>query len=161
MKNSAEREIFEISKNKKPFEKGDILIYISLLFAIVFLFLFLVIIPKKNEGAGFKVFYKDELVVSVGYGTPPQISSGWENMVEYNQSQNTLTVYFNQDKSDFNRLYINAKEKWIKMQESTCSPSKDCVHSPQISSSGMIYCAPHQLKIVPNVNGGKAPPTVG
>ena len=73
----------------------------------------------------------------------------------------TLTIYTSNDKTGFNVIFINTKESSVKIIESTCSVSKDCVYSPAISNSGAIYCAPHGIKIIPNGTSGNIPPIVG
>lgn len=48
-----------------------------------------------------------------------------------------------------NVLEINKAERTAKMAEADCR-GQDCVHTPAIKdNSGIIYCSPHGIKIVP------------
>ena len=58
-----------------------------------------------------------------------------------------LLEHTDETHTGFNLIFINTIERYAKMQDSTCSHSKDCVHSPSITNSGIIYCAPHGSKI--------------
>lgn len=159
MKNES-GEVFIKTKNKKPFERGDVFLY-SLVFALIIILLCLfVIFPKQKNSAGFKVYKGESLVLTYTYGNNLKVSFNWQDSVHYDENSSTITIFFENGK-EFNKLIINESKKSVKMLESTCSDSKDCVHSPAISSGGMIYCAPHDLKILPLQKTSNTPPSVG
>lgn len=159
MKNESGEVFFIKTKNRKPFERGDIFLYSSVLILIIILLCVFVIFPKQEDSAGFKVYKGESLVLTYTYEKELTISPTWQNKVTYNQNDCTITIFL--DGGEFNRLIINESNNSVKMIESTCSESKDCVHSPAISYSGIIYCAPHDLKVLPLNKTTNAPPSVG
>ena len=132
--------------------------FFGYLMFLIILFCIFVIFPKNKDSSGFKVYKGESLVLTYIYGGDLTISNQWLDKVEFDKTNTIITI--NLDKNQFNQLVINESNKTVKMLESTCSDSKDCVHSPAISSGGMIYCAPHDLKILPTQKTN-APPSVG
>lgn len=167
--------ILEVNKKNKDnkdnlisissvFLKSDLIVYTLLLVVLVCLFLFFVIIPQSASQKGFNVTLKGKSIVTVEFSSStPKISDDAIDFVTTENYENgfLITVYFNEEKTDFNKIYIDLSEKSADVIESTCSVSKDCVYSPKIKINGAIVCAPHSLKISPIGKDGFSEPIVG
>ncbi len=139
-------------KQTKPFMKGDILIYSLLFLLVVVLFFAFVLFPKSNDSKGFCVYKNDKTVLYYYFNNNTlTISKDFENLVEKSTVQDgfTLTIYTNNNRNDFNVLYVNTQTASVKVVDSTCSVSKDCTSFPALTDKGLIYCNPHGLKISP------------
>lgn len=150
-------------KQNKPFEINDIFIYLLLIVTIFVLFLFFVFLPKNDKTSGFAVYKGQDLVLTFYNQTNDYlIQNNYLNLVDIKTQQDgvLITVFTDQNQKGYNVIFINTNERFIKMHDSTCSQSKDCVHSPAINNSGMIYCAPHDLKLVP-LGQDNIPPWTG
>ncbi|MBQ9734608.1 MAG: hypothetical protein IJV95_01995 [Clostridia bacterium] len=149
-------------KKAKPFEFNDLFIYLAVAITVVALFLAFVIFPDGNKNDGFCV-YKGKTQVLTFYYDGKLLDVNEQFFIQQDDVKNGiyLTVYHTQDKNSYNKLYIDLIAKSVVMVDSTCSNSKDCTHSPAIKNSGAIYCAPHDLKIVPIDGDGRIPPTTG
>ena len=149
-------------KNKKPFAVSDIIVYTVLALFVLSLFLAFVIIPSNQPSTGFKVTKGEQEVLTFNYQTKNiTINNTFANLVEFDNVNSTIIVYNNTEKTDFNVIHFDAVKGVVEMVESTCSTTKDCVYSPPIKKdTGMIYCAPHHLKIVP-LGNSYVPPVVG
>jgi len=150
-------------KQNKPFEINDIFIYLFVIVSLFVLFLSLVILPQKKKTNGFAI-YKGQEIVFTYYNDKNDliINDKYSNLVNIEQLKDgiTIKVFTSETFENFNFIFINTADNYAKMHDSTCSQSKDCVHSPSITSSGMIYCAPHDLKIVP-LGQNNIPPWTG
>ena len=158
------------SLSLKPFQKGDILVYALLFILIVSLF-FILVFPSlifQNSASGFLVERDGQVVLTFDLSKqdPLQISSQFEDLVEI-QSQNQqdklfkVKIYSSNAKTGYNLLLFNGNDKTVKIIESTCSLTKDCTFFPALKTSGSIYCAPHNLKIVPLFGEQLVPPIAG
>lgn len=149
-------------KNSKPFEFNDLFIYITIAFIVLVLFSLFVFFPKHANSDGFTV-YKGKTEILTFYYKDCVIDNKSNLTVENKSTDNGvyITIYHTKDKKSFNVLFVNTIQKTVVMHDSTCSNSKDCTHSPAIQNNGAIYCAPHDLKIVPIGSNGKVPPTTG
>lgn len=147
----------------KAYEKNDIFIYVFLLILIISLFLFFVILPDTKKAEGFAVYYDGEKVFALSYSAPEDysITEGFENYFEVSLSENRITFRFPPDKSEYNIITFDSEKKSVKVTESNCSVSPDCVYSPEIRNGGAIICAPHRLKIAPLQDDGYYPPVTG
>lgn len=136
-------------KPLKIFEFNDVFVYIAIFLTITALFLFF-LIPKKSPVNGFKVMIGDETILFYEYGkNAPTYYGNYDNNIDFSLENNSLKIYLNNDKSEYNVILFSNEKKEFKMIESTCSNTKECVKMPSVSSSGMIYCAPHLLKVLP------------
>ncbi len=149
MKNSAYGKL----SKRKLFEKNDLFLYVFLLVLVVGIFLAVLLSPKQSS-FGFNVSVDGKTAVTVKYvDNSVKVNEEFISLVEIDQASLRITIYFGEDKTHFNVIEYSTKEKWVKVSESNCSTSKECVNSPAITSSfGAIVCAPHKLKIA-SVNG--------
>lgn len=157
------REISEI-KSLKPFEFNDLFLYAFLIIAVLFLFIIFVISPNKKNAEGFTVKKGENTVCTFTYlNQTLSVNSDYINLVVSEKTDGgfIITVYTSNDKSGYNELTVDTTAKTVKVSKSTCSVSKDCVYSPAIGNDGAIYCAPHDLKIIPTNGSGYVPPVTG
>ena len=134
------------------------IIIISVLF-VLFLFA-----PRKSATNGFLITKHNQTVCSFNYAQKKlTVKQDYTELVTLTETDNgyLITVYTSSDKLGKNVIFVDVKNNTVKVIESTCSISKDCVHSPAISKSGAIYCAPHGIKIIPNGSSGNIPAIVG
>lgn len=147
-------------KSRRIFENFDILIYSLLIFSVFALFLFCVIIPKNKSISGFSAKINDETLFSYYFDGQINISDNYINLIDFDNENHLITVFFNSEHTEFNILEFDDATRYVKMQNSTCSKTKDCVKEKALNYNNIIYCAPHNLKIIPILNG-KTSPTVG
>lgn len=153
---------YEKIKTRKPFELGDILVYICLALIVLVLFLFFVILPKNNYSDGFRVLLDDKEIFTFSYATESYfILEGYENDFVIDTENNTVTIYHDSDKTEKNILAYNQEKRSVYMLDSNCSTSKDCTYEPMISNSGAIYCAPRKLTVLPLTSTNSEPPIIG
>lgn len=154
-----EKEAFETVKLSKPFKLGDLFIYGGVILIILAIFL-AVLLPKKNQTNGFIVYNGDSVVLTYEYDSDKlSIKDEFADSVVVATNGN-ITVYLDENKTEFNTFAIDKKEKSVKIVDANCSVKKDCVHTPAMSNDGAIICMPHQLKIVP-LGDGFIPPVTG
>ena len=145
---------FATLKQRKFFEIFDLFLYFFISIIILILFFSFVIFPNKNNHLGFKCIYNGEVLFSYEYSTQ-ELKTHNNNLiwkVEHKAFENKIVVYYNNEKTQFNIISYNNEKKFVDVTESTCSTSKNCVHSPSITNVGVIICLPYNLKIVPLSN---------
>ena len=135
-----DRVKFEKIKSQKPFSKKDFLVFAILFIVIITLFILLIFLSSKSPTKGFKVLIDNEQDLEFDYKTS----------IAKVDDANKIIVYIDEAKTKFNVILFDANNKTVEISDSTCSPSKDCAYMPKISDDkGVIYCAPHALKILP------------
>ncbi len=143
-------KIQDLAKNK-PFNKFDFFALLGVLLFILFLFVSFVFFSTHDNSDGFIIQIDDVTVYSFNYSNKKHtINSQYEKFIEVDLENQTVTVYTDLNKNHFNKIKYDVKNKSVKMVESNCSTSKDCVYMPEISDNlGIIYCAPRKIKILP------------
>ncbi|MBQ8426709.1 MAG: hypothetical protein IJX16_02990 [Clostridia bacterium] len=152
-------------KNSKPFGLWDIAIYLTVALLVFVLFLVFIIIPhfSEKDGYGFIVECDGNTVITYHYGSENfNVNEDFISRVEITKTEGgyEVTLYTSLDKSGFNTLLVNERDKTVKMLNSDCR-SKQCTYLHAIGGSGIIYCAPRLLKITPLGGSGFVPPTTG
>ena len=155
MKEVKSSKIGKIAENK-VFEKKDVLIYALLLVVILALFLSTFLFKNSNAN-GFVVYVKGEKIISHVYGQNDLQS---QSNVIVTKNGNDFLIEILTENGGSNVIYSNEQEKCVKILESNC-PSQNCVHMNEISSSGVIYCAPRDIMITPLSDQGDLPPVTG
>lgn len=149
---------------RRLFYLKDIFIYLISTLIIIGLFLGFVILPNSSSSFnGFNVLIDNQIVFSITADGDISISQDYTDYIEYSTNEDVVKVIIHSKnhQGGFNQIEFNKTYKTAKVTESNCSNSKDCVFSPSISSSGAIYCAPHQLKITAIGGSQFIPPSVG
>ena len=155
----------ELDKQKglSLFCKGDIVVYASLVLCLLFAFLILVFPKANSKYSGFTLLKANETVLTFSFesSTPLKIEDKFALLTEVEQVDNAykITVFTNQEKSGYNVILIDTKERTAKVIDANCSERKDCFHSPAIKNNGTIYCSPHDLLIKPIAQKNGAPIT--
>jgi nitrite reductase/ring-hydroxylating ferredoxin subunit len=149
-------------RKSKPFKICDLIVYAALILFVAALFLYFIILPTINtDTVGFCVSKGGKTVLTVKNLTC-SVNDEFVWLVESEKVDENLrvTIFTDQTKLGYNVIifYANGSAKVV---ESTCSHSKDCTFSPAIKNSGVIYCAPHDLKIEPLTGSGFIPPVAG
>lgn len=154
--------VYEELKVRKPFEFNDIFLYLFVLALCLSLFLFFMPF-NSTKALGFKVIYDRQTVFTFYYETKTYtIDNAFEYSIEVNTENSTVTVYFSDDKSEYNVIEYDAAAKSVRVTKSSCSDSKECTKMPALTSnSGAIYCTPHKLKIVSVSNNTSDIPVTG
>ena len=129
----------EVAKSK-PFYKKDLFVYglIVILFGLALLPLFLI---RGDENIGFMVYIRGEKAFTYYYGGERFAEDGFVSRTEYDDYRNTLTIYFNDEKTEFNVLKIDDVKKSVRVELSSCE-NHDCERM-----ENEIYCAPHFLRV--------------
>lgn len=157
-------ERIEKIKSKKPFEFNDVFVYLALFLIILGLFFAFVFFPTSSTSQGFEVYKGQQKVLTYYFDSDTlSISSDFSSVVQVeNQTGGkSICVYTNQNKTGYNLIFIDLVNKSVKITQSTCSASHDCTLMPAIKGGGVIYCAPHELSIVPILTDSITPPTTG
>lgn len=149
-------------KTLPPFAKGDVIVYILIATLIASLFVFCATFFRpKNEGV--EIYANGEKVFSCRFDDDDFTVYESERFPVITTRRGDvllLTVYADSSKTSHNDVEINFKEKTAKVVDADCSPSKDCVRTPEIrNGKGAIICVPHKIKVLPT--GGKLPLTTG
>ena len=153
-------------KSIKLFYLKDVLAYAVILGLVFCLFLFFVITPNCKSApssVGFKVEIDGQKFLTYNYETDQfDYDSSNKNLIEINETTDgyVVTIYSDSIKSEFNKLAVNTSAKSVRMTDSNCR-SKQCTYLHEVSDSGIIYCAPRNLKISPISSSGFIPPTTG
>jgi len=149
---------------KRLFYVKDLIVYLVASLVIIGLFLGFIIFSKSNSSfKGFNISVKGHVIFTFHANGDISIDEDYQDVIQYTTSGDVITikVLSTTHHDGYNQIEINTKEKTANVVESNCSNSKDCVFSPKISTSGAIYCAPHELKISAIGDGSFIPPTTG
>ncbi|MGN0819034.1 MAG: NusG domain II-containing protein [Christensenellaceae bacterium] len=120
---------------KKPFKKGDIVVYCLILLTVA-----LLMIPAlhKQEYSGFDVFVDNKLVFSYNYNDGTYTAYG-------DRVSRVSDCVFNIDAiGGYNRITVDRASKKVYVSDTDCGVSKECV---KMGKSSVIVCVPHKLVI--------------
>lgn len=145
------RKNVEDFKGNKPFEKGDIFIYLSLLIAVVLLFVFLVIIPLSEDKKSIEISVKGKSYFTYSFASDTfNIAPFALPLIDKERVQGgyEVTVYSNDEKTDFNVVFIEVNKQSVSVINASC-PNKDCTHMSIKRGSGSIICSPNGFSAFP------------
>ena len=146
-------------RERKPFAKRDVLVYVTIIAAIAALFCAFVIFPRKSPQTGFNAYHDGVRIFSYVYEDDfLDVEDKWLSRVV--KDGDRIFVYFDDAHTDFNELTVNRANGTVTITDSTCSRTKDCVYEPELGDTGAIYCAPHKLKLAPTTAVAQ-PPVIG
>lgn len=148
------------TKQRQFFTKRDAAVYIIIAAVIVTLFFAFVIIPRKSESNGFCAYAEGKLLFTYYYESDKIVVTEYgKNRTE--RSGDKIYIYCDEEKSGFNELTVDRENKTVKVTDSDCSKTRDCVYEPSLKRGGAIYCVPHKLKITATGGAESVPPTTG
>ena len=150
-------------KSSKPFEFNDVFIYLSIIFAVLVLLFIFVFFPSTKKYDGFNVQVGNKTILTYSIDQKEvNVSLEYKDkiLIDETEEQITVTIYLSQDKSAFNVIVFDKIAGYAKMLDANCG-GKDCVAFPPLQNSGVIYCDPHDVKILPIGASGFIPPVTG
>ncbi len=132
-------------KKDRGFKIADLIVYGAILLLVAATFL-AVFIPRDNSPlAGVRACVGSKVLFEYDFEKGEYSSFSADVTVSGGE---VLSVRIEVN-GGYNVLEINKSKRTAKIVEADCR-GKDCVHTPAISdNSGIIYCSPHGLKIVP------------
>ncbi len=134
-------------KADKGFKIWDLIVYgaVALIIAAIFLAVFLT--KDDSPLKGVRIYTQDAAVFEYDFQSGEYKNLSPESVtVEEDESAIKITVSAG---GGYNVVFIDLKEKSVKVTEADCG-KRDCVYTAAITdSSGMIYCSPHKLRILP------------
>lgn len=146
------------TKKRTFFTKRDVAVYIILAVVIATLFAAFVIFPRKTESKGFCAYAEGKLLFTYYYESDKTVVTEYgKNRTE--RSGDKIYIYCDEARSGFNELTVDRENKTVKVTDSDCSKTRDCVYEPALKNGGAIYCVPHKLKIT-SINGGESVPPI-
>lgn len=132
-------------KEDKGFKLFDLIIYgiIAVLIAVLFIAVF---VPRdKSAMSGVRVYAGGEVVFEYDF-TSKEYKAYGDNVTVTDGEILEVRIEIN---GGYNLLNIDPLARTAKMAEADCR-GQDCVHTPAITdNSGIIYCSPHGVKVVP------------
>ncbi len=135
-----------VEKAKKPFMRGDILVYTLLLF--LSLILFIVTLDIKNEQSnGFSVYFDGVEILKCDFENKSVtvIDNSIINKIDDNNYTISTSLGVNEIEIDFTKSSVS-------VVDTDCGLSKECMYMNY--SDGIIVCAPHKIVIRPtNLSG--------
>jgi hypothetical protein len=137
----------EAVKKEKGFKILDLIVYGIILAVVVVLFI--VVFATKNTDAlsGVRIYSKGEAVFEYSFETFEYKQLSNSVTVETEEAEGVLTVKIISS-DGYNVVRIDKSGK-VKVTDADCR-NKDCTYMPEITdNSGIIYCSPHGLRVVP------------
>lgn len=148
-------------KQSSLFLRGDLWIYFFVLIIVIGLLFAPLLSNDTANFSGFLVRVNNQDAITFSNGELTVLKE-FVPLTETTEQEDGVSVkLYTHDKKGYNVIFFNTKNKTVKITESTCSASKDCVHFPAIKDKGTIYCAPHQVKITLIKGDGFTPPVAG
>lgn len=137
----------EAVKKDKGFKIFDLIVYgVIIALAVI---LFVVVFTTKDTSAlsGVRIYSKGEAVFEYNFGTFEYKKLSDSVTVEVEEADGAVTVKVITS-DGYNTIRIDKSGK-VKVTEADCK-NKDCMYIPEITdNSGIIYCSPHGLRVVP------------
>lgn len=142
-------------KNSKWFRVWDLLVYGIILIAVVALVIAVTVNRDTSPLEGVSLSYKGITIYTYEFeGDKSEIALGRESNVSVGEkdADGSFTVKFITDNGEgYNNVFINVKERSVKITASNCSARKDCVYTARLTSNGSvpIFCNIHSLIVSP------------
>ncbi len=145
------RKTVDNIRTGKPFRPLDLALYGGIALAVIALFMALVFfVPHSDMSRVFIDLRGDRLAVYDFDAGKLTVTSGKEAYAEVKKQDGKvqLTVWTDEEHKGYNVIEIDPAARTVKVTDANCSNHKDCVFSPAVtSSSGMIVCVPHGVKV--------------
>lgn len=144
-------------KTLKFFKPLDVLLYVAVVVIVVGVFVGVGIAFKTEEWSRTEVWCEGVMACYFDNGTRRLVvlSNDWSDRLEVDEKDGvtTLTVYFDDEKKEFNRIVF--EEGKVTMSDSSCR-GRDCVKTANTvtRANQIVICMPHALKVVGVGNGG-------
>ena len=135
------------AKPDKGFKIRDLAVYGAVILIIAVIFIAVFVTRDTSPLKGVKIYTDEVLVFEYNFTNGEYKNSSLET-VTVTPAENSLKIKITAN-GGYNVVEINIKERAVKVTEADCG-KRDCVYTAAITnSSGMIYCSPHKLRILP------------
>lgn len=139
-------------KSDRGFKIADLFVYGAVLLVVVALFIAVFLVRDDSPLTGIRIYIANEAVYEYDFSEGQLSCDETRVSVEEQAGKLILTVSAN----GYNVIEIDKSGK-VKVTSADCG-KRDCVYTPELKDkSGIIYCSPHRLKIVPydyDLDGG-------
>ena len=141
------KKTLENVKKDKGFKIFDLIVYGVIILIIAVSFIAVFSTKNKTSLTGISVYFEDEVIFSYDFENDRyQAAEGYT--VEVDDKGESLQVKITTGLG-YNLILIE-KSGSVRIKDADCRGG-DCAYSPAITDgSGIIYCSPHRLKIVPS-----------
>lgn len=139
-------------KKDKGFKICDLFVYGAILLIVAVLFIVIFTTKDTSPLSGVKIYVDNVSVFEYDFTKNEYSIPQTQTQVEVSEANEngqgvlTVTVFAGGGK---NVVKINKAEFKVWVSEADCGKA-DCVYTPAITdNSGIIFCSPHRLRIVP------------
>lgn len=131
----------KLKEGLKYFKKGDVIVYILLITAVIALFLS-VLFNDGQARNGFYVTVNNQTVLKYDFlsGKAETFENQVVSVEKFGDER-----YKIQTENGYNLIEINRNEREVRVIEADCGLSKECTKMDL--SNGIIICAPHRLTV--------------
>ena len=134
-------------KADKGFKIFDLIVYAVIIVSVAVAFTVLFTVRDDSPLSGIRVYAKGAAVFEYTFSDGKYKILGDAADIEVDDGDGILAVKITTD-AGFNEIEIN-KSGRVKVTDADCK-NKDCVYSLEIKdNSGIIFCSPHGLRVVP------------
>lgn len=137
----------EEAKGDRGFRKWDLPVYGILVLLIAVMFIAVFATRDRSPLSGVRVYIDNVAVFEYNFQTGEYeiLADGGVEIAE--EDDERLLARFSYG-GGYNLVEVN-RSGWVTVTDADCG-TRDCVYMPAIQdNSGIIYCSPHRLKIVP------------
>lgn len=138
-------------KSDRGFKIWDLLVYGVILAAAAALLIAVFVRRDNNPLKGIIITVGEETALTYDFETGIAEYTDVEQggMIEVEQQTESLFVFSVRRGKHYNRVRIDKSARTVKVIAADCSRN-DCVYTSAIKdNSGMIYCSPNDMKIMP------------
>lgn len=130
-------------KRDKGFRLPDLIVYCALIAIIALSFILWFSLRNSDPLTGVYIVFRDETIFE--YDFEDGVISANESYITVEVDGSKTTVHI---KTDYGENYLVLEDNRANMVDADCGG--ECVYMTPISdNSGVIYCAPHYLKVLP------------
>ncbi len=132
-------------KEDKGFKKADLIIYGAIILLVAALLIAVFASRDGSPPEGVRVYVGGDVVFEYDFASGEYSVYGEAVTVTEGEALNVRI----ETAGGYNVLEINKSARTAHITEADCR-GQDCVHTPAIKDgSGIIYCSPHGVKVVP------------
>lgn len=135
-------------KKDKGFRFFDLIVYLAIALIIAAIFLAVFLTRDKNPFKGFRAYIGNDVVFECDFESGKYFCPQAEGVSVGVEGESVLTVEI-VTTSGRNVLSVDFSKREVRVTDADCT-GRDCVYSPPVrDNNGVIYCAPHRLRVVP------------
>lgn len=141
----------EQAKKDRGFRIFDLIVYGAIVVVIAVLFIVIFSVRDKSPLKGICVYIDSAAVFRYNFeeDEPVVLTEDGSVVIEKNNSTE-LVVNFYTGGSGYNVMTVNKTARSVSLTDANCR-GRECVYTAAIKdNNGIIYCAPHKLKIEPS-----------